>query len=80
MIFRRDPDATFAVPNLFEYRTCLIRLDMVSAEAEDVFYVGQIRDVAIAIARRCTALAKARGGMGFAGPRQLMEVFVLGRV
>ena len=53
---------------------------MVSAEAEDVFYVGQIRDVAIAVARRCTALAKARGGIGFAGPRQLMEVFVLGRV
>ena len=53
---------------------------MISAEAEDLFYVGQIRDVAIDIARRCTALAKALGGMGFAGPRQLMEVVVLGRV
>ena len=80
MTFRRDPDATFALPNSFEYRTCRIHLDMVSAEAEDFFYVGQIRDVAIAIARRCTALAKARGGVGFAGPRQLMEVLVLGRV
>ena len=53
---------------------------MVSAEAEDLFYIGQIRDVAIAIARRCSALAKARGGIGFAGPKQLMEVVVMGRV
>ena len=53
---------------------------MVSADAEDFFYVSQILNVAVEIARRCTALAKARGGMGFAGPRQLMEVVVLGRL
>ena len=80
MNFRQDLDATFPLPHSFKYRTCLIHLDMVSPEAEDFFYVGQIRDVAIAIARRCSALAKARGGMGFAGPKQLMEVIVMGRV
>ena len=80
MNFRQDLDATFALPHSFKYRTCVIHLDMVSAEAEDFFYVGQIRDVAIAIARRCSALAKARGGIGFAGPKQLMEVTVMGRV
>lgn len=80
MNFVRDPNATFALPNSFTYRTCLIHLDMVSADAEDFFYVGQISNVAVEIARRCTALAKARGGMGFAGPRQLMEVVVLGRM
>ena len=53
---------------------------MISADAEDVFYVGQIRDVAIDTARRCTAIPAALGGRGVVGPRKLMEVLVLGRV
>lgn len=77
--FRRNDSSTFILPNSFTYRTCVIFLDMVSADAEDIFYVGQVRDVVIDTARKCTALPKALGGRGMAGPRKLMEVLVLGR-
>ncbi|CAF9915605.1 MAG: hypothetical protein ALECFALPRED_010256 [Alectoria fallacina] len=77
--FRRNIDSTFILPSSFTYRTCVIFLDMTSADAEDYFYVGQIRDVAIDTARRCTALPQALGGKGMVGPKRLMEVLVLGR-
>lgn len=78
--FRRNNDSTFILPNFFTYKTCVIFLDMVSADAEDSFYIGQVRDVAIDTARRCTARRMALGGKGMAGPRQLMEVEVFGRL
>ncbi|KAF6241508.1 hypothetical protein HO173_000218 [Letharia columbiana] len=78
--FRRNDDTTFVLPNSFTYRTCVIFLDMVSADAEDVFYVGEIRDAAIDTARRCTALNQALGGKAVVGPKKLMEVLVLGRL
>lgn len=78
--FRRNHDSTFILPNSFTYNTCVIFLDMVTADAEDYFYIGQVRDVAIDTARRCTALPLALGGKGMAGPRMLMEVVVLGRL
>lgn len=53
---------------------------MINADAEDLFYVGQIRDVAIDTARRCTAIPQALGGRGIVGPKRLMEVLVLGRL
>ncbi len=53
---------------------------MVSANAEDTFYVGEIRSVAIDTARKCTAIPIALGGKGVVGPKRLMEVLVLGRV
>lgn len=77
--FRRNDETTFVLPNTFTYRTCVIFVNMISAEAEDFFYVGQIRDVAIDTARRCTAFPPALGGKGIVGPKRLMEVFVLGR-
>lgn len=78
--FRRNDDTTFVLPNSFTYRTCVIFVDMISADAEDSFYVEQIRDVAIDTARRCTALHQALGGKGIARPKKLMEVLVLGRL
>ena len=78
--FRRNNDSSFILPNYFTYRTCIIFLDMVSDDAVDFFYIGEVRDVAIDIARRCTALPMALGGKGMAGPRKLMEVEVLGRL
>ena len=78
--FRRNDDTAFVLPNSFTYRTCVIIIDMISADAEDSFYVEQIRSVAIDTARRCTALPQALGGKGIVGPKKLMEVLVLGRV
>ena len=78
--FRRNNDSTFILPNSFIYNTCVISLDMVSADAEDFFYIGQVRDVAIDTARRCTAFPMALGGVGLAGPRKLMDVEVTGRL
>ena len=80
MQFRRNQDSTFVLPNCFTYRTCVILLDMVSADAEDTFYVGQIGSVAIDLARRCTAFRFALGGKGTVGPKNLMEVEVFGRM
>lgn len=77
--FRRNNHSTFILPNTFTYRTCVVFLDMVSADAQEFFYIRQIKDVAIDTARRCTALPMALGGKGLAGPRKLMEVLVLGR-
>ena len=77
--FRRNNDSTFVLPNIFTYRTCVILLDMVSDDAEDSFYVADIRAVAIDTARRCTSLKKSLGGRGLAGPKGLMEVEVFGR-
>lgn len=56
--FRRNDLSAFTLPNSFTYRTCVIFLDMVSADAEDFFYVGQIRSAAIDTARRCTAFVR----------------------
>lgn len=53
---------------------------MVSVNAEDTFYVGEIRSVVIDTARKCTAIPIALGGKGVVGPKRLMEVLVLGRV
>lgn len=78
--FRRNHDSTFALPNTFTYKTCVIYLDMVTADAEDFLYVGQIGNVAIDTARRCTAFPLALGGQGVVGPKKLMEVLVLGRM
>lgn len=58
MHFRRNSDSAFMLPNSFVYRTCIIYLDMLSAYDEDYFYVGQITEVAIDIARRCTAIPR----------------------
>lgn len=78
--FHRNDDTAFVLPNSFTYRTCVIFVDMMNADAEDFFYVGQIRDVAIDTARRCTAIPQALGGRGIVGPKRLMEVLVLGRL
>lgn len=78
--FRRNDGSTFMLPQSFPYRTCVIYLDMVSAEVEDFFYVGEIRDVAIDTARRCTASRQALGGKGIVGPKKSMEILVLGRM
>ena len=78
--FHRNSDTTFRLPNSFTYNTCVIFLDMVTADAEDFFYIGQVQDVAIDTARRCTAFPMALGGKGLAGPRMLMEVEVWGRL
>ena len=78
--FRRYTGSTFLLPNNFSYRTCLIFLDMVSADDEDFFYVSEITNVAIDTARKCTSVRKALGGVGMAGPKRLMEVYVTGRV
>ena len=77
--FHRNNDTPFEIPVKFTYRTCAIFLDMVSADAEDFFYVAQIRNAAIDTARRCTAQRKALGGIALVGPRKLMEVWVIGR-
>ena len=78
--FHRNNDTFFEIPLKFTYRTCVITLDMVSADAEDVFYVAEIRNVAIEIARKCTARPEALGGAALVGPKKLMEVLVTGRV
>ena len=77
--FRRNNDSTFVLPNSFTYRTCLIYLDMVSANAEDFFYLSQVKDVVLDTARRCTSRPEALGGQSMVGPRKLMLVEVLGR-
>ena len=77
--FRRNNDTPFEIPVKFTYRTCVIFLDMVNADAEDVFYVATIRNAAIDTARRCTAQRKALGGMALVGPKKLMEIWVIGR-
>lgn len=77
--FRRNNDSSFILPNYFTYRTCVIIVDMINDNAGDVFYIGQVRDVAIDTARRCTALPMALGGSALAGPMKLMVVEVLGR-
>ena len=77
-LFRRYDNSTFILPITFTFRTCLIYLDMISADAQDVFYVAQIMAVAINTARRCTALRTTFGGRALAGPRRLMEVLVIG--
>lgn len=78
--FRNNNDSTFIIPNMFVYRTCAIYISMVSADAEDFFYVSQIREVVIDIARRCTSIRRmVLGGKGTAGPRNLVEIDVLGR-
>ena len=77
--FIRNNDSEFVLPNAFTYRTCVILLDMVSATAEDVFYVAQIRAVVIDTARRCTSLRRSLGGKSLAGPKQLLEVCIYGR-
>ena len=78
--FRRNNDSAFILPQSFAYRTCVILIDMASDDAEDFFYVRQIRDVAIDTARKCCARPQALGGKGIVGPKKLMEVFVLGRM
>ena len=80
MHFRRNHDTDFILPHSFTYRTCVISLDMVNASAEDFFYLEQILYVATDTARRCTALYQALGGMATVGPKQLMEVYVLGKI
>ena len=77
--FHRNDDTPFEIPMKLTYRTCVILLDMVSADAQDVFDVAQIRNAAIDVARRCTAQRKALGGVALVGPRKLMEVWVAGR-
>lgn len=78
--FYRNNDTAFELPNHIRYRTCVILLDMVSAFAEDIFYVADIRAVAIDTARKCTTGRKAQlGGKGMVGPKQLMEVYISGR-
>ena len=77
--FHRNNDTPFEIPITFTYRTCVISLDMVSADAEDVFYVAQIRSAVIDTARKCTARPKALGGAALVGPRKLMEIWVIGR-
>ena len=79
MKFHRNNDTPFEIPVKFTYRTCVILLDMVSDDAQDVFYVAQIRNAAIDTARRCTAQRNALGGVALVGPRKLMEVWVIGR-
>ena len=79
MKFHRNNDTPFEIPVKFAYRTCVILLDMVSDDAQDVFYVAQIRNAAIDTARRCTAQRNALGGVALVGPRKLMEVWVVGR-
>ena len=76
--FRRNIDTPFEIPVKFSYRTCVILLDM-AADAQDVFYVAQIRHAVIDTARRCTSQRKALGGMALVGPKKLMEVWVFGR-
>ncbi len=77
--FRRDSGSIFLLPNSFTYRTCVIFLDMVDANDEDSFYIAEVRDVAIDTARKCTANPKALGGKGLAGPKKLVELYVMGR-
>ena len=77
--FSRNNNSSFVLPNTFTYRTCVILLDMLSATDEDFFYVAQIKDVAIDTARRCTSIRRSLGGKGLAGPRQLVEVIIVGR-
>lgn len=77
--FRRNNDSAFVLPNIFQYRTCVISVDMVNSDADDSFYVVEIRAVAIDTARRCTSFKNSVGGRGLAGPRRLMEVEVFGR-
>ena len=79
IIFRRNNDTAFILPNKFVYRTCTIFLDMVSADDEDFFYVAEIRDAAIDTARKCTSISRALGGKAIVGPRKSVEVFVFGR-
>ena len=76
--FRRNIDTPFEIPVKFSYRTCVILLDM-GADAQDVFYVAEIRHAVIDTAWRCTSQRKALGGMALVGPRKLMEVWVFGR-
>lgn len=78
--FYRNNDTAFILPNRITYRTCVILLDMISAFAEDIFYVADIRAVAVDTARKCTTRRNAQlGGQGMVGPRQLMEIWVSGR-
>lgn len=77
--FHRNNDTSFEIPVRFTYRTCVIFLDMIYADAEDVFYVEMIRNAVIDTARRCTARPKALGGMALVGPRKLMGIWVTGR-
>ena len=77
--FFRNNDSTFILPNTFTYRTCVINLDMIDADAEDFFYVRQIREVVIDTARRCTSLRRPLGGKALAGPKKLMAVYIVGR-
>ena len=77
--FHRNNDTTFVLPMELKYRTCVILLDMVSLDAEDVFYVAQVRDAVIDTARKCTAQTKALGGLALVGPKKMMEVWVTGR-
>lgn len=78
--FYRNNDTAFELPNRITYRTCVILLDMVDSVAEDIFYVADIRAVAVDTARKCTTGRKAKlGGKGMAGPKQLVEVWVSGR-
>ena len=72
-------DSIFVLPNTFTYRTCVIYLDMVNANAEDFFYVRQIREVVIDTARKCTSLRRPLGGKALAGPKKLMEIYIVGR-
>lgn len=77
--FHRNNDTPFEIPVRFTYRTCAIFLDMVTPDAEDVFYVAQIRNAAIDTARKCTARPKALGGLALVGPKKLMGIWVTGR-
>ena len=73
ILFRRNDTSGFPLPNSFTYRTCVIFLDMISADAEDFFYIREIRDVVIDTARKCTSLVRLFSGVITSCSRPLFE-------
>ena len=78
--FGRRNNVGFKLPKVFRNGTCIISIDVLDDRERDKFKPFLVYTAAVDIAHRCTQGAFRLGGRTRAGPKEVVDVLVIGRV
>ena len=75
--FSHDPDAGFRVPYSWSYGDCVVRIDIVEADAEETTTFAEVFMAGIEIAIDCVIKPPHLGGKSKLGRTQMLEMAII---
>ena len=77
IVFSRNPDAGFRVPHSWSYGGCVVRIDTLTADAEETTTFGDMLLRAFELSVECVIMPPHLGGKSTLGMTDMLEIVMI---